>query len=200
MDRLLAIIRTIISESVSDMKAQPAFSFSCLSASWLAMLPLWPILSSPLTDDTVMGCAFFIDELPAVEYLTCPIPVNPLVNSSPKSFRTSVTSPIPFWVRCSLSWMVIPADSCPLCCKALRPTVIKFSTGDLLAMPRTPHASLRGISVSWPSYIHGLLHYLQNHRRRIFSYAGGRHVVHTSGKSYGSASGVYLELLCLYSF
>ena len=57
----------ITSVSEFDWKIAPSFSMSRWSVSALVRLPLWAIAIGPRAVVAVIGCAFLMFELPAVE-------------------------------------------------------------------------------------------------------------------------------------
>ena len=105
--------------------------------------------SPPNENSAKSGCTFLRIVPPVVEYLTCPTAAFPVSRSMTSGDENvSPTSPRLRWVwKCPLSWLTIPADSCPRCWRACRPKAVCAEASTCPSTANTPQPSRGRLSL-----------------------------------------------------
>ncbi len=104
----------------------PTFSASAVV---LVRLPLWPSAKPARPTGRYTGWAPAQSEEPCVEYRVWPMARCPSSPDSVRSSNTVATRPMSLTtVTVSPSLTAMPADSCPRCCRANRPSKVRLAT------------------------------------------------------------------------
>src|SRR5688572_22622867 len=119
----------------------------------------------PYGEFTYSGCACAGPELPAVGYRTWPMPMLPVSVRMWRVWNTSRTRPLSLRrFRRPPSQVMMPAASCPRCCRTVRLSYSAWLTFDLPTMPTMPHM-LNSVHFNSRNYVTPLTTYCQASRR-----------------------------------